>query len=59
MSVQDQNDVSGRLAAAFARDGYVSGIRVADEAQAVWTRAEFDALEAVEGREKCQIGLLD
>jgi len=47
------------LAEAFARDGFFRGIRVVDQAGADRVRAEFDALEAVEGREKCQIGLID
>lgn len=43
----------------FARDGFISGVRVCDAAEATRVRAAYDALEAVEGREKCQIGLLD
>jgi len=34
-------------------------VAVQDEAGAARARAEFDRLEAAEGREKCQIGLLD
>lgn len=47
------------LAAKFERDGYVNGVRVHDRAGADRVRAEFDALEQAEGREKCQIGLVD
>lgn len=47
------------LANVFARNGFISGVRVCDEAEATRVRAAYDALEAVEGREKCQIGLLD
>jgi non-haem Fe2+, alpha-ketoglutarate-dependent halogenase len=46
-------------ARAFERDGYLSGVRVCDDAQADRVRRQFDALEAAEGRERCQIGLLD
>lgn len=46
-------------AAAFARHGFLSGIPVLDTVEADRIRAEFDAVEAVEGRERCQIGLLD
>jgi ectoine hydroxylase-related dioxygenase (phytanoyl-CoA dioxygenase family) len=58
MSVQERSGAD-RLAAAFERDGYVSGIQVAEADEVARTRAAFDALEAIEGREKCQIGLLD
>jgi non-heme Fe2+,alpha-ketoglutarate-dependent halogenase len=46
-------------AAAFERDGFLARIRVRDEAGAASVRAAFDGLEAAEGREKCQIGLVD
>src|SRR5260370_27033176 len=47
------------LAGAFEVDGYVSGLRVLESAEADEVRRQFDALEAAEGRERCQIGLLD
>jgi hypothetical protein len=47
------------LASAFEASGYLNGIRVLDPSQADEVRRQFDALEAVEGRERCQIGLLD
>jgi non-heme Fe2+,alpha-ketoglutarate-dependent halogenase len=47
------------LACAFEADGFVSGIRVCDAAAVTHVRAQFDALEAAEGRERCQIGLID
>src|SRR6266852_1833375 len=47
------------LAVSFEADGYVSGLRVLDGAGADEVRRQFDALEAAEGRERCQIGLLD
>jgi non-haem Fe2+, alpha-ketoglutarate-dependent halogenase len=46
-------------ARAFEREGYLSGMRVCDQAAADRIRRQFDALEAAEGRERCQIGLLD
>jgi len=46
-------------AAAFAREGYLGPLRVLEPAAADGVRAEFDALEAREGRERCRIGLLD
>jgi ectoine hydroxylase-related dioxygenase (phytanoyl-CoA dioxygenase family) len=47
------------LAERFARGGFVSGIPVLGPEDADRVRAEFDAVEAVEGRERCQVGLLD
>jgi non-heme Fe2+,alpha-ketoglutarate-dependent halogenase len=43
----------------FETDGYLTGIRVMDRSSADEVRRQFDALEAAEGRERCQIGLLD
>lgn len=54
-----QRVITEDRATAFARDGYVAGIRVYDTEGADQVRREFDALEAAEGRDKCQIGLLD
>jgi non-haem Fe2+, alpha-ketoglutarate-dependent halogenase len=47
------------VAARFERDGFAAGIRVRDAAGAAEVRRRFDALEAAEGRERSQIGLLD
>ncbi len=47
------------LARAFEANGCVSGLRVLDSAAVDEVRRQFDALEAAEGRERCQIGLLD
>ena len=44
---------------AFERDGFISGLRVHDEAEVERVRAAFNALEEAEGRERSQIGLLD
>jgi ectoine hydroxylase-related dioxygenase (phytanoyl-CoA dioxygenase family) len=47
------------LAERFLRDGYLSPIPILGAPDADRIRAEYDALEREEGREKCQIGLLD
>src|SRR5438132_442733 len=44
---------------AFEANGCVIGIRVLDSNNADAVRRRFDALEESEGRERCQIGLLD
>ena len=44
---------------AYETEGFVSGIRVEDETGALYYQHQFDALEAKEGVEKCQIGMLD
>jgi non-haem Fe2+, alpha-ketoglutarate-dependent halogenase len=46
-------------ARSFEKEGYLSGVRVCEAAAADGIRRQFDALEAIEGRERCQIGLLD
>ncbi len=43
--------------AAYRRDGYLSGIPIADAARAAHYRRQFDALEARVGRETVEIGL--
>jgi hypothetical protein len=48
-----------KLAIRFAEYGFVSPLRIHDAAEVDRVRQQFDALEAAEGREKCQIGLLD
>ena len=47
------------VASRFETEGYVSGIRVLEPSEADEIRRQFNALEAIEGRERCQIGLLD
>jgi non-heme Fe2+,alpha-ketoglutarate-dependent halogenase len=47
------------LASVFGRNGYISGLRVLEPPQADEIRRQFDVLEAAEGPERCQIGLLD
>jgi ectoine hydroxylase-related dioxygenase (phytanoyl-CoA dioxygenase family) len=49
----------GTLARSFERDGFISGVRVCEAAEVARVRAHFDDLEAAEGRERCQIGLID
>jgi non-heme Fe2+,alpha-ketoglutarate-dependent halogenase len=46
-------------AESFASDGFVCGIPVASDAEVERVRRAFDALEAAEGSDKAQIGLLD
>ena len=44
---------------AYETGGFVSGIPIEDEAGALHYQNQFDTLEAKEGREQCQIGMLD
>lgn len=44
---------------AYQTDGYLSGLPVVTEAEAVGIRQQFDALEEREGREQTRIGLVD
>src|ERR1043166_4983201 len=44
---------------AFRCDGFLSGIRAVDVAQAQHYQQAYNAVEAKEGREKCQVGLTD
>jgi len=53
------NNISESQVQAYRQDGYLSGIRVMTDQQVQKYRACFDELEAIEGREKAQIGLLD
>jgi hypothetical protein len=43
----------------YRENGYLAGLRVADESQAAEYRRQFDALEAAEGRDKTRIGHRD
>jgi ectoine hydroxylase-related dioxygenase (phytanoyl-CoA dioxygenase family) len=43
----------------FEAEGLTTGLRIFDGEGADRVRTAFDALEAQEGREKCQVGLLD
>ena len=43
--------------AMYHKNGFLSGIRIAEETETGHYRGQFDALEEKEGREKCQIGL--
>ncbi|MDA0335656.1 MAG: phytanoyl-CoA dioxygenase family protein [bacterium] len=45
------------LTAAYQRDGFVTRLDIFSEPEIAAFRAEFDDLEAREGKEKCQIGL--
>ncbi len=50
---------NGQLLTTYQKEGYLTGIRVADDTQALTYRNEYDALEAEVGKEKCEIGLID
>lgn len=43
----------------YSRDGYLTGLRIAEDVEAARYRQLFDELEEQEGRDKCHIGLLD
>ena len=43
----------------YRENGYLAGIRIADDAEATRTRDQFQALEDREGRETARIGLVD
>ena len=43
----------------YRREGYLSGLPIAEPMDAARYQAEFDSIEKAEGREKCQIGILD
>jgi non-haem Fe2+, alpha-ketoglutarate-dependent halogenase len=47
------------LAERFARDGYLSPIPILTGSEPDRIRSEYDALESEEGRDRCQVGLLD
>jgi ectoine hydroxylase-related dioxygenase (phytanoyl-CoA dioxygenase family) len=51
--------MSEALRAEYQRLGYVSGIAIADPAEADHYRQQFNALEAEVGQEKARIGLVD
>ena len=48
-----------QLAEKYRKDGFLTGIHVAENAEALHFRKEYDALEAEVGKEKCEIGLID
>ena len=52
-------NLDSRQADTYRTAGYLSGLRVADTEDALRYRNAFDVLEAQEGKEKAQIGLLD
>ena len=47
------------LSAAYERDGFVTRVDAFSEAEITAFRAQFDELEAREGKENCQIGPLN
>ena len=49
--------ITARQTASFEKHGYLTGIDIHDDAHVARIRDGFDALEAREGHEKCEIGL--
>src|SRR4051794_12012595 len=47
------------LTTSYHLNGFAAPLRIHDARSAETARRAFDALEAAEGRERCQIGLLD
>ena len=45
---------NGRIADRYRKDGFLSGIRVVDEADAAQYQENYNALEAEVGVEKCR-----
>lgn len=52
-------ELDGGIGARFARDGFVTGLRIHGPPDAARVRADFDRLEAREGPDRCAIGLVD
>lgn len=48
-----------QLAEEYQKNGFLTGIQVADNSETTHFRKEYDALEAEVGPEKCEIGLID
>ena len=48
-----------QLAELYRKDGFLTGIPIADETEATHYRHAYDALEAAVGKETCEIGLID
>lgn len=48
-----------RLAHAYQRDGFVSGVQIADEQEAAYYRWSFNALEDEVGKQTAHLGLYD
>ena len=50
---------NGQLLENYQKDGFLTGIHIADETEATHYQRAYDALEAEVGKEKCEIGLID
>ncbi len=50
---------NGQLANRYRKDGFLTGIHVADETEALRYQDAYNALEAEVGADKCEIGLVD
>ena len=50
---------NGQLLENYRRDGFLTGIPIADTTEAARYQHAYDKLEAEVGKEKCEIGLID
>lgn len=50
---------NGQLAENYRKEGFLTGIPIAGEAEATRYQHAYNALEAEVGKEKCEIGLID
>ncbi len=50
---------NGQLLETYRKDGFLTGIRIADTTEAAGYQQAYNALEAEVGKEKCEIGLID
>ena len=53
------NTTNGDLLTSYQKDGFLTGIQVADDTETTYFRKEYDSLEDEVGAEKCEIGLID
>lgn len=53
------NTTNGDLLTSYKKDGFLTGIPVADDTEATYFRKEYNSLEDQVGAEKCEIGLID
>ena len=50
---------NGDLLSSYQKDGFLTGIPIADNTETTYFRMEYNALEDEVGAEKCEIGLID
>ena len=51
--------INGQLLENYRKDGFLTGIPIADTTEAARYQHAYDKLEAEVGKEKCEIGLID